>query len=111
MGERAHTPGREYTPGPWRLAGAVIRGTKASGQDRPIVEVYRRIGGVDHEAIANANICVAAPDMFEAIKAALDSAVLFGRAGDEAISKEAMSALRAALSKASPAPAAKTGGA
>lgn len=44
----------------------------------------------------------AAPDMFEAIKAALDSAVLFGRVGDEAISKEAMSALRAALAKASP---------
>lgn len=57
-----------HTPGPWHLDGAVIRGTRADGKERPIAEIYRRVGGVDHEAIANANLILAAPDLLRALQ-------------------------------------------
>lgn len=53
-----------------RIYGTVIRGTAVDGRERPIAEVYRRIGGTEHEAIANAaSACSGAKEAKEAIDA------------------------------------------
>jgi hypothetical protein len=58
----------KHTPGPWRLDGAIIRGFSTPDHERPICEIYRKVS-VDAETLANANVLLAAPEMYDALKA------------------------------------------
>lgn len=79
MSERAHTKGREHTPGPWlrngRTVYALDERKNANRFSFQVQEGYlhhtrhERIRTPDEELEATAALAQAAPDMFEALKA------------------------------------------
>jgi hypothetical protein len=99
----------KFTPGPWAIREASFDGEyevypirpgedlEGFGEWAAVATVSE--GGDDEPAKANAHLIAAAPEMLEALRAVEDSGVLIGR-GNEAVGKEAMSLVRAALSKA-----------
>lgn len=109
----------KFTPGPWRATPDCFGDftIQPHGAELAIAAVVngemRRMGGGVSEQEANARLIAAAPDMFEALKDALRSSrkdFKLGPDGDRQ-HREAYAEQFAALSKASPAPAAQTGGA
>ncbi len=97
----------KHTPGPWNSASLdqdsdhmeVFAGI-SDGDQVAVVKGYGLASGKHYEAIANARLIAAAPDLLEALEEIVEGAIKHQGSSDTRVTAYAMHMVRAAIAKA-----------